>query len=234
MRQGVKRIFNKLGYNLSKGSYGFEFNQMKLLNEHKINLVFDIGASVGNYGIRLRKEGYKGRIVSFEPIKSSYDKLVLKSEKDSGWESVNKGIGNREEIKTINISGNMSSSSFLDMAPIHLEASPNTGYVSTEEAQITTLDKVFNDYYKPQDSVFVKIDVQGFEKRVLDGLVSSIKNIRGIQIELSLVPTYEDGGNFIEIIKYLNTEGFNLVFINPVLINESTGQMLQIDALLFR
>ena len=33
-----------------------------------INCIFDVGAHYGEYALRMRKAGYTGRIVSFEPI----------------------------------------------------------------------------------------------------------------------------------------------------------------------
>ena len=60
---------------------------MKIINQFKIDLIFDIGANVGQYAMLLRKLGYKNQIVSFEPMKKEFNILKNKSINDSFWKS---------------------------------------------------------------------------------------------------------------------------------------------------
>ncbi|MFZ0497148.1 MAG: hypothetical protein WBE80_05265 [Methylocella sp.] len=47
--------------------------QSALMRDRKITLVLDIGANKGQYGKSLRDTiGYKGRIVSFEPLREAF------------------------------------------------------------------------------------------------------------------------------------------------------------------
>ena len=50
-----------------------------------INLIFDVGANEGQFAKKIIENGYKGKIISFEPLNDPYEKLVLKSSKFENW-----------------------------------------------------------------------------------------------------------------------------------------------------
>jgi hypothetical protein len=56
----------------------------------------------------------------------------------------------------------------------------------------------------------IKIDTQGYEKNVIDGATESLNNIKIIQLEMSILPLYENEILFIEMINYLDKKGFQL------------------------
>ena len=72
----AKKIFNKFGLNISRYKKYPEF-----LLYHKIELLFDVGANFGQYAMHIRDNGYKGRIVSFEPLPDAHEKLQKKLQK---------------------------------------------------------------------------------------------------------------------------------------------------------
>ena len=47
--------------------YNNSFNLQKILNHFHINKVIDVGAYTGTYAQSLRRFGYNGKIISFEP-----------------------------------------------------------------------------------------------------------------------------------------------------------------------
>ena len=49
--------------------------RIQLLKHFSIDKVLDIGASIGQYGYYMRTFGYKGKIISFEPLREPYKKL---------------------------------------------------------------------------------------------------------------------------------------------------------------
>lgn len=207
---------------------------MHLLAHHGIDVVFDVGANEGHFARELRESGYRGRIVSFEPLSSAYAVLERAAARDALWLTEKAALGDASRDDELMISGNGESSSLLNMLPRHEQAAPSSAYVGTETVHVTTLDSRFQQYVAPNDTVLLKIDAQGYERRVLDGAAQSLPRIRGVQVELSLVPLYEGDTPLAEMISYLYERGFVLASFEPVFCDPRSGQLLQVDGLFFR
>lgn len=52
---------------------------------HGIDVVFDVGASIGQFAEQLRHAGYPGRIVSFEASSAAHLKLTARARHDTNW-----------------------------------------------------------------------------------------------------------------------------------------------------
>ncbi len=99
---------------------------------------------------------------------------------------------------------------------------------------LSKLDSVCPKYIDNDSVVFLKIDTQGYEDRILKGAPQLIKKTAGIQLELSLIPLYENQKLFDEMIPVLKNMGFELWSIEPVFHDLKTGRVLQVDATFFR
>ena len=203
---------------------------------HQIDLILDVGANIGQYGKLLRRLGYSGRIVSFEPLSSAYSQLKAASNKDSLWEVAPRtAIGNENSQIAINVSANSLSSSVLNILDSHVNAASNSAYIDSEKVKLNRLDTIALDYLeKDADSVFLKIDVQGFEKQVLDGATNILPLIKGIQTEMSLIPLYQGQLLFEEMIELLDKLGYELYSVIPGLADPQTGRLLQMDGIFFK
>ena len=208
--------------------------RMHLLESNRIGLVFDVGANAGQYAASLREGGYRGRIVSFEPLTSAFSRLEASAKADPLWEVVNIGMGDRDERATINIAGNSQSSSLLEMLPAHVKSAPTSAYVGSEEITVSRLDSVFSKYHRKGDRTFLKLDAQGYERKILDGASLSMKDILGIQLEMSVEPLYSNEMPYIEMLGYLAGMGFTLASIEPGFSDPVSGRMLQMDGIFFR
>jgi hypothetical protein len=82
--------------------------------------------------------------------------------------------------------------------------------------------------------LFLKIDTQGYEDRVLRGAETLLKRTRGLQLELSLVPLYAGQRQFDELLPELQAAGFELWNMTPAFVDPVHGRLLQIDATLFQ
>lgn len=230
----IKKLINPFKIDIVKYPNSDLRRRRKLLEHHKISKILDVGANVGQYAMLTRKLGFKGKILSFEPILSEFNKLSKNSKKDKNWKIYNLAIGSREEKSTINISRNSYSSSMLEILESHTSCSPDSGFIKKEAINVTTIDKLFGDLVNKNDVVFLKIDVQGAEKDVIQGAEESLKRIKGIQIEMSLEELYKDESLFLEMVMRLKNLGFNLYSLENGFFNASTGKLLQVDGIFFR
>ncbi len=208
--------------------------RMHLLERYGVDLIFDIGANVGHFGHELRSLGYKGRIVSFEPLKSAYAELENAARGDPLWTTQNCAIGSEDGSSEINVAANLQSSSLLEMLPRHLDSAPYSSYQGVEKIQVRRLDSVLPEFMKPGEVLYIKSDTQGYELEVVKGGEEALRRAAGVQMELSLVPLYSGETLLADMIRELDTRGFQLMSIEPAFADPESGQLLQVDGIFFR
>jgi FkbM family methyltransferase len=230
----LNKILNKVGIDVVRFP-NIELKRRKVfLDYHQINKVLDVGANVGNYAVKLRDIGFKGQIISFEPLNDTYKKLEKKAKNDLNWSTLNIALGDFNGESEINIAGNIDSSSLLDMLPAHLNSAPQSKYIGKEKIFVKKLDDIFDEICKPVDCIYLKIDTQGFEKQILDGGKISLSKISAIQIEMSIIPLYKDSLTYLEMIDFLKKQNFELHLIESGFSDPLTGQLLQFDGVFIK
>jgi FkbM family methyltransferase len=236
-KQGIKQLLNAAGVEAHRFHPDTSplARLMAALRHSHIDLVIDVGANEGQFAKELRTGGYSGRIVSFEPLSAAHGRLLQESNRDSVWHVHQRcALGDRLGEIELNISGNSVSSSILPMLASHSSVAPESAYLGHEATPLSTLDSVAPPYLEGAQAPFLKIDTQGYEWYVLDGALATLPKVRGIQIELSLVPLYEGQRLWRECIERLEAGGFVLWALQPVFVDPATGRTLQWDGLFFR
>ena len=202
---------------------------------YDIDLVLDVGANTGQFAEQARHFlDYNKKIISFEPMSNSFDDLQEKATSDPLWEPFQIALGDENGSQVINIAGNSYSSSLLDMLETHLNSAPESRYIGTEEIEVKTLDSIFSDLCVDESNIFLKIDTQGFESKVLKGAENSLNKIHTIQIEMSLVPLYKDEMVFDDMCLLLREKGYTLVALEPGFGDAASGQHLEVDGIFHR
>src|SRR4051812_3937569 len=158
-----------------------------LLETLGIAVALDVGANVGQYGRELREHGFRGRIVSFEPLSSARARLEAAAADDPRWEVQPLALGDERGITAINIASNLASSSLLPLLDAHLAMAPDVAIVAHEEVEVATLDELGLELEGP---ALLKLDVQGYEDRVLRGAASTLAGVELVECELSIVELY--------------------------------------------
>lgn len=229
-----KNLLRKLGVDIVYFPGEILRGRISLLQAHSINLLFDVGANEGQYAQLMRTIGFTGRIVSFEPLSSAFPILAARAKHDSSWEAVHMAIGDEDGEVEINIAANSQSSSILSMLPSHVQAAPDSAYIGKERVPIARIDSIARQYYREGDNLFLKIDTQGFERKVIEGAAATLEAIRGIQVEMSIVELYEGEDTFIGMISWLQQKGYELHSLEPGFRDPATGRLLQMDGIFFR
>jgi FkbM family methyltransferase len=238
LKKTIKKLARELGFEVKR--YNLNTSEVALikhlLNYHNIDLVFDVGANSGQYARFLRECSYSGTIVSYEPLSSAYSQLLASSHKDPLWEIAPRtAIGDQDSEITINVAGNSQSSSVLEMLDSHVNAAPESAYYDSEVVKLSRLDTIGPQYFtSANQAIFLKIDVQGFEKQVIEGATQILPLVQGIQLELSLIPLYKDQLLFKEMVEFLYKIGYDLHTIIPGFTDPKTGRLLQIDGIFFK
>lgn len=237
MRHTVRKLAWNFGIDISRFTNSFHpiWQRRRLLNLKNITCVLDVGANTGGFAQHMRRDvGYHGKMVSFEPLSEAFRELRRAAAGDRSWKAVNFALGDQDTEAEINVAGNSASSSLLDMLPRHAHAAPASVYCRREKIVIRRLDSIYREYCDERDAIYLKIDTQGFESRVLSGARDALRQVAVIQLELSVVPLYDGEKIATEMISWLQSQGFLLCHLEPVFKDKATEALLQMDGLFFR
>ena len=234
----TKKIFQNFGILIRKynAATSEDLRRIKLFEHYKIDLVFDIGANVGQYATGIMDAGYKHKVVSFEPLSSARAIINKKSNGFPNWSVAPRcAIGSKKEEIEINISANSVSSTLLNMLDSHIDGAPESKIIGKEKVQVFPLDEIGPGYIGNAKNIFLKIDVQGFEQEVLKGAGEMVAKATGIEMEISLVPLYENQTWLLpQILEYMAEKGFVLTSIVPAFTDNKTGKVLQCNGIFYR
>ncbi len=212
-----------------------EARLFRLFETHAIDTIIDVGANDGGYGKLLRRGGYAGSIVSFEPLEQEHARLVGIANGDGKWfVAPRMALGGENREVEIHVAGNSASSSILPMNQRHESAAPESRYVGVQRVPMRRLDEVSHAAIESSRKLLLKVDTQGYEMSVLLGAERLLPKVTGVQLELSLAPLYDGQVLYLEMIEWLQARGFNLWSVIPGFVDPKTGRMLQFDGVFFR
>ena len=237
MKLLLQKIIKSCGYDLFKhdARYNEVFSRCALLDRFGDPVVLDVGANRGQFGMELREYGFRGKIISFEPLSAAHAALTAVSESDAKWVVAQRAaIGDEPGEGEINVSGNSVSSSMLPLEQIHLDIAPCSAYVGKENVDVMRLDDAVRPHTSEADEFYLKADTQGFEKHVLDGAPDVLARSRAVELELSVTPTYGGCLLFDEGLDYMKSKGFRLYSSYQVLQDRKTGELLQANVFFVR
>ena len=236
LRRAVRPVLHRFGLEVVRydARHFLHLHRASLLREYGVDVVLDVGANDGSFARGLRSSGYRGKIVSFEPLPTAFAKLEQVSAADGHWECRRLALGSYDGEASLHVAGNSSSSSLLDMTPQHVRSAPESAYVSTETVAVARLDSIRAGFLDPADRLYVKVDVQGLELDVLRGAEETLGQAIVVDAEISLVPLYSGAPTYDQVIDYLTERGFGARALEPVFVDPDSGRILQLDGIFAR
>lgn len=187
---------------------GYEERQIKFLYEwikkNKANIFIDVGANFGIYSLRISKLFRMLKVIAFEPVLSTFNKLVK-----------NIKINNLEKrIKTYNV-GLSNTNGLKKMVALEKRNYIQSGGFSFYIPKGKLGKEIVTQYHKSiigdkilkfkKKKIVIKIDVEGYENKVLLGIKNLLKNNKILlQIEIF-------NRNFKKINKLLLRQNFKLI-----------------------
>lgn len=175
--------------------YGIPFRQFAIRRFYRRfvgprDLVFDVGAHVGNRIAPLRALG--ARVVAVEPQPHCVALLERLYGDDPEVHIVDAACGSSESRATLHVSAEHPTLSTLSRAWTEAidrnYAEQGIGWERQIQVRTTTLDALIESYGEP---AFVKIDVEGFEPDVLAGLSRAVGAISFEFLPASMEPALQ-------------------------------------------
>jgi FkbM family methyltransferase len=229
-----------LPFLLASAADGAHLGQLIRLNRHRrwiqsarIRTIVDVGANTGQFSSAMAALLPDASIYSFEPLPNCFAQLSRRLKKRDNFRGFMLALGDQAGEATLWRSSFSESSSLLTMTDLHKESFPWSAEHTPQTVRVDTLD-AFLPELKLEARVFLKLDVQGFEGRVLRGAERVLTYVHYVLAETSFQPLYEGQDSFEEIFLFLGDHGFEYKGSLDQLSSPADGGILEADALFVR
>jgi FkbM family methyltransferase len=183
-----------------------------------VDCVFDVGANRGQYASMLRDIGFRGPIISYEPIPSMAETLRALSTNDPAWYVEELALDREAGLATFHLMDDSEFSSLHTPAADQPDIfkSKNVVRRDVRVTRATLGDELPKwrsklGFKRP----FLKMDTQGNDHAVAVGAGEAIQAFVGLQSELAIRKIYEDALGFSETLRFYMSQGFELSALVP-------------------
>lgn len=233
LRTLIKKPLNALGVDVVKYRAQYALGEYAYLTTLGIKTVIDAGAHAGEFARMIKKLLPQAAVISFEPLPDTFKQLEESLRGVEGWRGFNCALGAESATLAMHRNDYTQSSSLLAMADLHKEAFPESAHETLETVEVRRLDDALADL-KLEAEMLVKIDVQGYEDKVIAGGEKTIEAAKAIIIEVSFRKLYEGQPLFDDVYRLLRERGFVYYGNLYQLLSPVDGCALQADALFIK
>jgi len=161
----------------------------------RLHVVVDVGCNDGCWLAALKSVVWVGSAEVFEPNPDCFSILQRRFGTEPTVRLHNLGIADRPGCLELKVAGSSDFSSFLPIRQeLAKEYRASAAYV--DKTIVVSVDTLDNILHELPEIDLLKIDVQGFERQVLEGASQILKRTRTILIEMNLKSHYKGDETF--------------------------------------
>ncbi len=211
-RRYLRSFIRRLGFDLVRTGQAPRLTLVGL-RELDVKTIIDVGANTGQFARSIRTSFPEARLFCFEPLKEPFRELANWAAATGPERTLafNTALGDRQG--TIEISCNSSyspSASILPSTPLSSKLFPQTVPTRSQTVGITTLDAALEEMLpKLEPDILVKLDVQGYEDRVIRGGAEVLSRAKACILEVLIDGLYEGQPRFEDLVGLLDRLGFS-------------------------
>ena len=237
INRGIQGGLRRLGYELhpydpDPAPAQEDMLRARLLASERIDLLLDVGANEGQYALRMRRAGFQGRIVSFEPLSDAFAALERRAAGDPSWEARRLALSDADGSAAIHVAGQLDvelvardgRAPSRERAGVRLRGQRRGAHCAARLA----LGRARRRARIPQARRPGLRDARAARRRAGAG------DLRGVQAELALAHLYEGDSPWREVVDHLAARGFELAGVEPGFGDPDSGRMLQFDGVFLR
>ena len=232
MKKYIRQCLRSVGYDVTPVPVPHLFllreYTLRVFSVLGINIVLDVGAHWDDYGPFLRNSGYRGRVVSFEPVSSNFAILSERAAQDPLWKSYKLALGNEDTVRPIPVTARagFSAERLGEMGRV----------VGTEMAEVKQLDSVLEECMSglSDTRVFLKMDVQGCDLKVLQGAARHIDRILALQSLLCVENISTGMASYLDVIAQMTQLGFDIAGMVPIATHKDGLRGIDFDCIMVR
>jgi len=231
IKNKVAQFFGYEIFNIKKHA-SLNSHLSNLINFYDIDVIIDVGANKGQFAKRIRQNGFKGRIFSFEPVQETFEILKSESKGDDKWNIYKLALGDKKETAFINVSASSDLSSILKPNDFGSLKYPKIQPIHQEKIEVDLLDNFVKSNFLDGNNILLKMDTQGYDLNVFRGGLNVIKSIKCILSELSLIPIYDGMPSYKVCLAEYEKHNFLISGFYPLSRNKSNMAIIEMDCIL--
>lgn len=202
----------------------------QIINEARIRTFIDVGANYGQWYSMLGKEINGRDFWAFEPLPAQFRHLRNEFGHQTGFNAVNLAVSDFTGEARLHVASNKGASSSLLKPSNHLKLNQEILFPDQILVKTITLDDFFLNQ-TIHEPIYLKLDVQGQEAKVINGAQKFLKGVKIIELESSMSSQYQDETEHHELMSKIKSYGF-VYFCGSRPRRDSSGREWDLNSLL--